>query len=169
MVEDLMNVTLDWDTSTSLGEEIWAPRGRLVAHINEHTQAINQLSINSNNRQKIILCHGSIPLSVYYSMLVTSSDDCSIRIWNTEQFFNHSKPSNFYKSRNNWHSQNNQKVKRASFTENTKVAVSTNTALYFLDIECLKSASGSIWMRNFDSKNDGIITGIYRHTHMLPL
>ena len=50
MVEDLMNVTLDWDTSTSLGEEIWAPRGRLVAHINEHTQAINQLSINSNNR-----------------------------------------------------------------------------------------------------------------------
>ena len=50
MVEDLMNVTLDWDTSTSLGEETWAPRGRLVAHINEHTQAINQLSINSNNR-----------------------------------------------------------------------------------------------------------------------
>ena len=96
-------------------------------------------------------------------MLVTSSDDCSIRIWNTEQFFNHSKPSNFYKSRNNWHSQNNQKVKRASFTENTKVAVSTNTALYFLDIECLKSASGSIWMRNFDSKNDGIITGTLGH------
>ena len=64
MVEDLMNVTLDWDTSTSLGEEIWAPRGRLVAHINEHTQAINQLSINSNNRYEIIINRYTISLCV---------------------------------------------------------------------------------------------------------
>ena len=53
MVDDLMNVTLDWDTSTSLGEDAWAPRGRLVSHINEHSQAINQIALNSNSRYEM--------------------------------------------------------------------------------------------------------------------
>ena len=36
MVEDLMDVSIDWDTSGA-NSEIWIPRGRLVAHVHEHT------------------------------------------------------------------------------------------------------------------------------------
>ena len=36
MVEDLMDVSIDWDTSGA-NSEIWMPRGRLVAHVHEHT------------------------------------------------------------------------------------------------------------------------------------
>ena len=90
-----------------------------------------------------------------YSMMVSASDDQSIRVWTTDQFLKHSEPSNFYKSRNNWASPNKQKVKRASFTENNKVAACTNTALYFLDTENFKTECGKI---HFDSKTDGIIT-----------
>ena len=73
MVEDLQNICLDWDPVGNSGEpnleDIWKPRGRLVAHVHQHSAAINQVALNANN-----------------SMMVTASDDASIRIWNTEQF-----------------------------------------------------------------------------------
>ena len=74
MVEDLMNVTLEYEyTNSSLSDEIWTPKGRLVAHVNEHSQAVNQLSLSDN-----------------YSMMVSASDDQSIRVWTTDQFLKHS-------------------------------------------------------------------------------
>ena len=52
MVEDLMNVTLEYEyTNSSLSDsDIWTPKGRLVAHVNEHSQAVNQLSLSDNYR-----------------------------------------------------------------------------------------------------------------------
>ena len=90
-------------------------------------------------------------------MMVTASDDQTIRVWTTDQFMKHSEPSNFYKSRNNWASPNKQKIRRASFTESNKIAACTPTTLFFLDTECLKSVTGTI---HFDSKKDGIITDL---------
>jgi len=36
MVEDLMDVSIDWDTNAS-NAETWIPKGRLVAHVHEHS------------------------------------------------------------------------------------------------------------------------------------
>ena len=153
MVEDLQNICLDWDPCGQMGEpsvdDIWKPKGRLVAHVNQHNGAINQVSLNANNSQ-----------------MVTSSDDGSIRIWNTDQFSNHSKPSSEYKSRNNWTSKDGHKVKRASFTELTRVAVTTNTSLHYLDTENLKAGG---WSVHFDAKKDGIITGSFNLFHLCKL
>ena len=53
MVEDLMNVTLEYEyTNNSSSDEVWTPKGRLVAHVNEHSQAVNQLSLSDNNRHR---------------------------------------------------------------------------------------------------------------------
>jgi hypothetical protein len=36
MADDLMDVSIDWDTNLT-PSEVWIPKGRLVAHVHEHT------------------------------------------------------------------------------------------------------------------------------------
>lgn len=89
--------------------------------------------------------------------MCSSSDDCTVRLWNTAQFSSHSQPSSFYKSRNVWRSADSSKVKRASFCDTGKLCAATHGGgIYYLDIENFKT--GPIWTKHLDSKRDGVIT-----------
>ncbi|XP_078429707.1 protein kinase family protein / WD-40 repeat family protein isoform X2 [Wolffia australiana] len=53
---------------SSIPDEEWRPRGVLVAHLQEHRSAVNDISV-----------------SVDHNFFVTASDDCTVKIWDTRK------------------------------------------------------------------------------------